>query len=291
MNSELAWLKQSSNTVVISSEHFHSRLKSVEEVKALADLLSPYASKVSVVVYLRRQDKVAVSLFSTRCKETNSSLQILPEASSNVDSYYDYYALLERWSEVFGEEALVIRRFEGPRRGANALLLDFCDAAGLPSDVRYQYPEMFNRGLPGQAQYGLVWFNRIFSVQSGYHIWLKRQLSEYLVACFDGPQLLPARSDAESFLRRYNAGNRRVAERFLSNEQLFSTDFSGYPFSSEPRFNVDEVKQKVLEFCVSKQKNLCVPPLSRDGMLLLAYRVYYDSAPTIKRLIDSVFAR
>ncbi|RZJ41201.1 MAG: hypothetical protein EON87_16640, partial [Brevundimonas sp.] len=52
-------------TIIFSSEHCHSRLTTIEEVQALHDLLQPLFDQVQVVVYLRRQDRVATSLYST----------------------------------------------------------------------------------------------------------------------------------------------------------------------------------------------------------------------------------
>jgi hypothetical protein len=291
LQAEFASLQHTKQTLVISSEHFHSRLKSVREVQVLFDLLEPYASKVTVLVYLRRQDQVAVSLFSTRCKEQNASMQILPDASPNVDSYYDYFALLQRWSAVFGADAINLQRFEQLGRGEKALVKSFCRASGLPEQLKYRYPERANSRLSGQAQVGLIWFNRTFPVQTGYHRWLKKRLLTCLQVIFDGPQLLPTKSQAQEFYQRYHQANLQVSECYLDGEALFSGDFSSYPVTPDLDFDCEQVRQIVLECCVSTQKSIGVFGLSREGVALFAHRVYYDSMPAIKRLIDNIFAR
>ena len=55
-------------TAIFCSEHCHSRLTSPSEVDTLRDFLGGFFDDVRVGVYLRRQDQVALSLYSTRLK-------------------------------------------------------------------------------------------------------------------------------------------------------------------------------------------------------------------------------
>lgn len=56
------------HTVIISSEHLHSRTSSQEEVNAVYELLSPFFSKIKIVCYLREQLVTCTSLYSTAIK-------------------------------------------------------------------------------------------------------------------------------------------------------------------------------------------------------------------------------
>lgn len=56
------------HSVIISSEHFHSTLKTAEEITALAEFLATAFSSVRVVCYFRNQFDVAVSRYSTALK-------------------------------------------------------------------------------------------------------------------------------------------------------------------------------------------------------------------------------
>src|SRR6056297_3919225 len=52
--------------IILSCEHFSSRLHNVDNIEAIGAALSP--RKIKVICYLRRQDEQAVSLYSTLVK-------------------------------------------------------------------------------------------------------------------------------------------------------------------------------------------------------------------------------
>ena len=68
LHDELDCLSSKISSVIISSEHFHSRLCYESEVRALKEMLQKHFSEIRIIVYLRRQDKLAVSSYSTYCK-------------------------------------------------------------------------------------------------------------------------------------------------------------------------------------------------------------------------------
>lgn len=93
---------------LFTSEHFHSRLKTVEEISKIKAILAPSVARFRVLVYLREQSDVRRSLYSTALKK---GYPIAPVAfQSDVDpswSYYNYEALLNQWAQVFGHAAIV----------------------------------------------------------------------------------------------------------------------------------------------------------------------------------------
>lgn len=125
---EIEQLGEHVNTVIMSSEHFHSRLKTKGEINNLKELLSPYFSEIQVVVYLREQCEVAVSLYSTAVKTgTVLSFDSFIESKCRIDNlYFDYHKLITRWGDVFGKENLVIRLFEREEFINCNLIDDFC---------------------------------------------------------------------------------------------------------------------------------------------------------------------
>jgi hypothetical protein len=89
--------------IILPSEHCHSHLLDTAEVARVAALLARYVDRVEMLVYLRRQDRVAISVRSTVLKGGQIAPPVLPPINEN-DRYYNYAALLERWSAVSGEE-------------------------------------------------------------------------------------------------------------------------------------------------------------------------------------------
>ncbi|MEM9255084.1 MAG: hypothetical protein AAGA91_06535, partial [Pseudomonadota bacterium] len=66
--SELRELDGHIHTVVISSEHFHSRITSECEINRLASLLRSHFEQITVICYLREQVAACTSLYSTALK-------------------------------------------------------------------------------------------------------------------------------------------------------------------------------------------------------------------------------
>jgi hypothetical protein len=96
---------------VMSSEHLQSRLTTVEMVKRVRDFLGDRFEAIEVVVHLRPQIDVAVSLASTAVRV---GLKVTPRWFAEKEpssAYYNYDLLVRRWEEVFGADALLIVPF------------------------------------------------------------------------------------------------------------------------------------------------------------------------------------
>jgi hypothetical protein len=91
----------SSSTVIFSSEHCHSRLVRSIEVERLRDLLYRLCDRVQVIVYLRPQHDLAISLYSTALRVGYAGRPVLPSLES-PSAYFDYAAMLDRWASCFG---------------------------------------------------------------------------------------------------------------------------------------------------------------------------------------------
>ena len=81
-------LDGSVHTIIFTSEHFHSRLVAEEEVLTLSNLLKNYFDDFKVIVYLRRQDEVATSLYSTALRVGLFMKNVLPDPESQFSSRY-----------------------------------------------------------------------------------------------------------------------------------------------------------------------------------------------------------
>ncbi len=87
---------------ILSSEHMHSRLKTVEQVQRLAALLQPRFSEITVHIHLRPQVDMVSSMASTLAR---IGLPVSEKnfAKVNPDStYYNFSTLVARWETVFG---------------------------------------------------------------------------------------------------------------------------------------------------------------------------------------------
>lgn len=133
LRAEFARLAETCHSVVISAEHFHSRLRHPEDIAALRDFLLSCFDEVQVLVYLREQSELARSLYSTAMR---SGLSNPPETMFDRidpdDPYYNYDLFLSKWADVFGQGAI------------RAVLFDRAEFAG--GDIRR---DVVRRMLPG----------------------------------------------------------------------------------------------------------------------------------------------
>ncbi len=132
-SASLESLPGSVHTVIISSEHFHSRLCQPEHLRWLKSLLAPYSREIQVIVYLRRQVDMAASYYSTELK--NGGVRTLEQAVRHGcrpgNHYFNYQALLSLWSETFGEHNITPRLFSPAELLNGDITADFLHATDL----------------------------------------------------------------------------------------------------------------------------------------------------------------
>jgi len=101
------------HSVIVTSEHFHSRITTESEVQRIYDLLMPFFDDVEVICYLREQAATCTSLYSTAIKMGFSPVFDLFIKSCNYNNdYYNYYNMLNKWSSVFGLDKIKARVFD-----------------------------------------------------------------------------------------------------------------------------------------------------------------------------------
>lgn len=129
-DAEMAELPPGIHTVLISSEHFHSRLLHEDEIVNLRALLAPHFASITILVYLREQTGTAVSAFSTHL--ATGGVGRLPDFVRDyctpASDFYNYRSLLTKWERVFGRDNMLVRLFEPAGFVRGRLVDDFLEA-------------------------------------------------------------------------------------------------------------------------------------------------------------------
>ena len=128
--------------VLLSNEVLAPRLADAASLRRLQALLAPLADEVRILVYLRRQEDFLASLYSTAIK--TGATPTLGEVIATCD--LDYDAMLARWAQLFGREALMVRRYGGP---GFDILADFAETVGLGPVGDLPRPTRMNPSLDG----------------------------------------------------------------------------------------------------------------------------------------------
>ncbi len=251
-------LKNDHDALLLSSEHFHSRLVAQEDVSSLFDLLSEVCNEFKVIVYLRRQDRMAASYASTYFKSgQGGGLEGFRKHLEGlvVDGpYFDYWHLLSTWAKVFGNESIAPRLYSRAQLFHNDLLSDFAHAIELPMDsLPAAQLKRDNVSLSNSAVDSLSAFTRHFPIDSGDTDCVRnQQLRARFIAHLEdelpGQLNVFTRAEAEQFYARFKEQNNRTARQWLDSHALFDEDFSSYPEHIEEQSSEADQVRVLLNF-------------------------------------------
>ena len=218
-------------TLVLSNEHLHSRLREPSEIQRLWHFLSVFCEAIEVVVYLRPQHRIAVSAHSTLVK--NGSLQETPfprlvaEApwvERELRAYYDYDALVQRWASVFGaahvKPVILTKPIETHWLASESLSLE-----GLTP-----LSERVNVGLSAG---GLALLRRLnaelVTLPAGRAQQIRDALIPLLEQHYDGFGAVGHQTEAIAFQSLFEDSNAQLRVRYFPDQSsLFDADFSSY---------------------------------------------------------------
>lgn len=230
VTARLAALAEHHRQVLISSEDLQRLPR--DAVETLGALLRPSFARFRVVVFLLRQDVLALRRRAQLIRTGHMAPAGFPTLESAAERrFYDYAALLADWAAVFGDEAILpvpVGKGSG-NAGVDSVDLFYSalqiDAEGFAPVPRLNASpdspslEILNRAngarlLPGNP--------------------LRSQLERRL-ACFEAARQPPAsRGEAAAFLSRLAASNEALATRWLDGAAAFSSDLESYP-QADPR--------------------------------------------------------
>ena len=202
-------------TAIFCSEHCHSRLTTLAEVETLRDFLRGFFDEIRIGVYLRRQDQVALSLYSTRLKSGEAERQILPRADGD-DPFFNYDRSLALWEEAFGREAMHVRLFDRRTLTNGSVVDDFLATWELGPIQGFAPVADQNESITPVAQEYLRRLNPHLAPVGGLPVdEVRGPLAARLAALFPGRGARPARPDVEAFYAKYREFERAGAPALL----------------------------------------------------------------------------
>jgi hypothetical protein len=237
---ELKQAGQSWHTLLITSELISSRLCSAAEINRLAAVVGQYVDHIQFVIFLRRQDQLALSRFSSILRSgyggfadiyvdySPFNFQCLCDQRLVNDDlfFYDFEAILARFEGLSNSELEVF--FYGSDRPVET----FARLLNLDEGSNQQAQGHHNSALSAKAQFVLAQLNQRYPVQfsSGMRNDAYRHLQRQIEREVSGPPRTISRQSAVDFLAHYREANQRVLSRYARHStQGFSDDFSAYP--------------------------------------------------------------
>ena len=218
------------NTAILSSEYFFEcKPRDVEPLKLLAG-----NHPVTVVVFLRRQDRLVESAYNQEVKAMGtSSLLSRPKYAERMN----WLSLYERWAEVFGEDNIKVVNYDLVAQ-SKKLLAAFCEAVDIPAtflaETKADHDDGLNESLPANV----LEFKRLANVygEFGLNQFLARAIKAGLPT-----QPFRLRPDiARAHMAFYAESNKKLARRLhlRDSDEMFpmsdlndvspGADFSGH---------------------------------------------------------------
>jgi hypothetical protein len=202
-------------TLILSNEHLSSRLRSKDEIARIRELLFNYSENVKIVVYLRPQDDILLSSYSTSVKSGSVDKFGLPHGAAR--DYMDYDKILNPWSEVLGAQNVLVRIFQKSRLMQGDVLADFCSTLGIQLS-KLSVPDKKNKSLDGKSLLFLREFNKHVPRYKNDGVNpLRGKIAEVLEAHYCGPPLKVDKEALSEFRASFDDGNKAVADKFLPN--------------------------------------------------------------------------
>ncbi|MEO0437601.1 MAG: hypothetical protein AAF098_11905 [Pseudomonadota bacterium] len=238
---QLRRAKASHRVMIISSEHFHSRLLSQAEVTSFCKAIFPLFKGVKVTCYLRRQDLMALSFYTQKLRGGFIPPTILPIRSvrlhrPELPPFFDYLSLLERWESAAGTEAIEPVVYERSSLINGDVIQDFF------ARIKCKYPgngrqKTLNSSYSAAGQLALLTFNRLHAGNQELRAQsqeVRLRLDQFLQESAPGDAVLPSREEADEFMQAFVDSNRRVARKWFEREELFIEPGPSYPENDTP---------------------------------------------------------
>lgn len=230
------------NTLILSSEHLHSQLKTLEEIQRLRNLLEEVADKILIVIYIRDPLKMAVSRFSTAIKagRTNS---VLPSPSQrNLEQVFNYDQTIKRWKECFPDAKILVRRFERSLLKKGNVVIDFCSQVIDDfCEEEYEFVKPANQTLTLTGMALLRKLNEHFPrfVDKKPNPMRGPIVQFVMNNTLDGSKFLPSRDEFEEYKNHFSESCERVRSQFFPLEESLFIDQNEF---AEEKIDLSEVE-------------------------------------------------
>lgn len=248
--------------LVVSSELIHSRLTSPTEIERLFGFLAPLVDEIVVIAFLRRQDRLAVSRFSSVLRAGHADFEGIFEdlaphcylglppdrVLDDMGHYYDYKELIERFTPHVAQGNIRLATHTGDHRENMAR---FFRMAEIPLENVTVPDVALNPALSADAQYVL---SRINAVRKP---WLPNGLRDKAVKAVHaaietevkGAPRQVSRLEAERFHDRFRTSNEWVRANFFpERDSLFDEDFANYPDRADDDGREDRLSETTSDY-------------------------------------------
>lgn len=197
------------------------------QARRLARDLRARFDHITVLIYLRRQDRMAVSCKAQGARTPQQAVLFgvedtpLPRLTPAVGSYLDYASLLTRWRRVLPDARMIVVPYDRDHLRGGDAVSDFLYRLGLPDSVVDQ--TKVNVSFGGDTT-RLFWLLRRIGLTAAE----LKQIQKLGIVADSGGGFDPSREEARKFLSMFAKSNQKLA-RLTNGAVVFDDDVSSYP--------------------------------------------------------------
>lgn len=233
----MAWvddaLASRCNSALISSESLTDMFPN--EIETFKRTVTDSFASVTIIFYVRRQDIVATSHFSTGLRGGGTGNQLISTRMGTRGLRgFRYKRVADTWADFYGKSNLAIRVFPDPRPSEWSAVSDILDVIGASTlfDEIQQKAELNVRLDAPQAAY-----LRRFNLELGSKARtlapsIQRRFVKFISGVSTGEKLpKPSKSIAENFYSQFRSGNDGLRALYRPDlpAPLFVENFDEYP--------------------------------------------------------------
>ncbi|MGF1765990.1 hypothetical protein L4D06_01175 [Enterovibrio makurazakiensis] len=223
-------LSELNDNVIFSCEHLSWQVSEKEKMEIYSQAKG-FFDDICVVVYIRRQDQLAISHHQQGSKhlinssETfyyGNSEKALPRHGDGVFDYLDFNEKISMWADIFGDENIIIRILDRDKLIEGDVVKDFLYSIGLDSSEISAKKVNESNGFERTKVGHLI--NQVFKHENTVTKLIRKGTDNH-------GKMLPSKQEAMKFYEKYKLSNESLNERFKINKvgDIFSNDFSMYP--------------------------------------------------------------
>lgn len=241
---EISRLNGNTHTVIISSEHFHSRTIRPDEINRVKSLFDPFFNDITIVCYLREQVQTCLSLYSTAVKVGNiCTLDSMIRNCNPSNVYYNYYVLLNNWKSIFIDAKFDVRRFDRKFLYNNDLIDDFFKIIDIDIlDKIKRTNSSANESLTVFGQHLALSFNKAIPryLPTGETDLTWSNGMEKISSLFSGKGESVPLDVYDSVFNRFKLSNEKLSKVYLDSKILFEYN---PPKSNELTIDLEALSQ------------------------------------------------
>jgi len=220
-----------------------------ETIQSFHEELKKHFEHISIVIYIRRQDKLAISHHQQGSKSTEffssvfygSENKALPSYQDYFQKYLNFHERIALWTDAFGKDQVQPRVFDKKYLFGEDVVSDFFNMLGATETIRTDWVNESNGFVRTKVNH---LFNRID---------MERHRREKLNRRLDNSgRLAPLRQEATDFYSHFRESNCKLNQQFnlTPEEFLFDDDFSSYPNAPGDEWTEDSANDAILSLLV-----------------------------------------